>query len=201
MFGLSRQVQQALAFLLLVLAFGMGVMYSRWQQAPEEEAVFLLETVETKEATLDKEEPLPELKVHVAGAVLRPGVYSFQDKSRVEDVLVVAQPLPEADLDALNLAAYLRDEQRIYVPYRESGGGGTGRSPIKNEPVGEPGKVNINTADLEELMTLPGIGPALAQRIVDYRNTQGSFRSLEELKNVSGIGDKIYQNIEHLITY
>lgn len=187
--------------MLLVLAFGMGVMYNRWQQAPKEEAVFLLEAVETNEASPDNEEPSQELKVHVAGAVQRPGVYPFREKSRVEDVLVLAQPLPEADLDALNLAAYLRDEQRIYVPYRDADGGGTAAGPVHNGSVGEPGKVNINTAGPEELMTLPGIGPALAQRIVDYRTTQGSFRSLEELKNVSGIGDKKYQNIEHLISY
>lgn len=187
--------------MLVALAFGMGVMYNRWQQTPKEEAVFLLETVETKEATQGIEGPLQELKVHVAGAVLRPGVYPFREKSRVEDVLVLAQPLPEADLDALNLAAYLRDEQRIYVPYRDTVDGGTGGSPIKNESPGELGKVNINTAGLEELMTLPGIGPALGQRIIDYRNTEGPFRSLEDLKNVSGIGDKKYQTIEHLITY
>ena len=201
-FGLSRQVQQALAVLLFILAFGLGVMYTRWQQDPAGESVFLLETGDTQAAVQVREEPAPELKVHVAGAVLRPGVYAFREKSRVEDVLALAQPLPEADLDAINLAAYLKDEQRIYVPFRNDGAGGTGVPGSKgNQPAGETGKVNINTAGREELMTLPGIGPALAQRIIDYRNNHGPFRSLDELKNVSGIGEKRYQDLVPLITH
>lgn len=203
MLGLSRQVQQALAVVLCILAFGLGMMYSRWQGGRAGEDIFLLEEGAIGAVTEAQEEPARELKVHVAGAVLQPGVYAFPEKSRVEDAVALAQPLPEADLDAINLAAYLRDEQRIYVPYRQAGNGAAagGGGAAGGHSAGEQGKVNINTAGPEELMTLPGIGPALAQRIIDYRNSHGPFKSLEELKNVSGIGEKRYQDLAPRITY
>lgn len=174
-------------------------MYARWQDKPGREAVFLLEE-EREEAPPRVQEEVSELKVHVAGAVKRPGVYVFQPNDRVEDVVSIAEPLPEADLDALNLAAYLRDEQRIYVPFRQEGGGGA--FPVSaGSPAGEKGKINLNTAGKEELMTLPGIGPALAERILNYRTDQGPFKSVEELKQVSGIGEKRYQDLKDLVTY
>lgn len=204
MLGLSRQVQQALAFLLLVLVFGGGIMYARWQAKPEQGTTFVLEKG-PEESPIEVNALLEEQKVHVAGAVKKPGVYSFQDKDRVEDVLALAEPLPEADLDALNLAAYLRDEQRIYVPFRleDSAGnsiGSTG-SFVSNGALGEKGKLNLNTAGKEELMTLPGIGPAIAERIINYRDTQGPFKSVEDLKNVSGIGDKKFEDLKDRVTY
>jgi competence protein ComEA len=199
--GLSRQVQQALAFLLLVLVFGGGIMYARWQAKAEQGTAFVLEKG-SEEAPVETKSQPEELKVHVAGAVKRPGVYSFQEKDRVEDVVALAEPLAEADLDALNLAAYLRDEQRIFVPFRQEEGASNnaGRS-VSNGALREKGKPNLNTSGKEELMTLPGIGPALAERIISYRENQGPFRSVEDLKKVSGIGDKKFQELKDLVTY
>lgn len=175
-------------------------MYGRWQQWSKQETVFHLEKNQLEKNREDREE-LEDLKVHVAGAVARPGVYAVQHKDRVEDVLSLAEPLPEADLDALNLAAYLRDEQRIYVPYRNVLGVVDAVGTIGSEIFGERGKVNLNTATKEELVTLPGIGPTLAQRIIDYRNKEGPFRAVEDLKQVSGIGEKKFQELESLVTY
>ncbi|MFA5536486.1 MAG: helix-hairpin-helix domain-containing protein [Bacillota bacterium] len=197
MLGLSKQVQQALAFLLLVLVFGGGILYGRWQQAPAQDNTFLLERNDP-ENLKETASGISDLKVHVAGAVKKPGVYTFKPKDRVEDVLALAEPLMEADLDNLNLAGYLKDEQRIFVPYRLIIEGADG--PITAAQGGGNGKINLNTATKDELTKLPGIGPTLAQRVVDYREKNGFFSSVDELKQVSGIGDKKFAEIEDLVT-
>lgn len=133
------------------------------------------------------------LTVHVAGAVARPGVVLLKEGARVMDAVESAGgPLPEADLDALNLAQPVQDGQKITVP-RKGEGGAPGASREKS------GKVNINTADAGELEKLPGIGPTLAERIVSYREKNGSFKSIDELKKVSGIGEKKFSEIKDLV--
>ena len=133
------------------------------------------------------------LTVHVAGAVARPGVVRLQEGARVLDAVEGAGgPLPEADLDALNLAQQVQDGQKITVP-RKGEGGEAGESRKKG------GKININTADAEELEKLPGVGPTLAERIVSYRDKNGAFSSIEELKKVSGIGEKKFAEIRDLV--
>lgn len=197
MFGLSKQVQQALAFLLLILVFGGGILYGRLQQPPSKRDAFVLQKSEA-EYPGETGQQTQQLKVHVAGAVKKPGVYTFKSKERVEDALALAEPLLEADLDNLNLASYLKDEQRIYVPFRVVSEGAGSAVTISQKGGGN--KVNINSASKEELMNLPGIGPTLAQRIVDYRETHGFFGSAAELKQVSGIGDKKFAELEDLVT-
>lgn len=142
------------------------------------------------------------LVVHVAGAVLDPGLVELVPGSRVAEAIELAGgATDEADLDALNLAAPVADGQQVYVP-REGeavppatdGSGGA-------EP-GAPGEalVNINTADAAGLETLPGIGPALAERIVSWRNENGPFPSVDALTNVSGIGPATLARLRDLVT-
>jgi competence protein ComEA len=123
--------------------------------------------------------------VDVTGAVRRPGVYRFVSGARVQDAVRKARPGPGAQLSGLNLAERLADGEQIVVPRRGeampvgTASNGTGSaSPI----------VHLNSATLEQLETLDGVGPALAQRIIDFRALQGGFRSLEELDQVSGFG-------------
>ncbi|MBC7247844.1 MAG: helix-hairpin-helix domain-containing protein [Actinobacteria bacterium] len=135
------------------------------------------------------------LTVHVAGAVARPGVVRLQEGARVLDAVEGAGgPLPEADLDALNLAQPVQDGQKISVPRKGENGGST-----QGEGGKSSGKVNINTADADELEKLPGIGPTLAERIVSYRENNGGFRSVEDLKKVSGIGEKKFAELRDLV--
>jgi competence protein ComEA len=144
--------------------------------------------------------PGVRLVVHVAGAVVRPGVYEFPAGARVGDAVRAAGgAIATADVDAINLARPLSDGERVYVPRKGeappatdgSGGGGGG---------GTGAKININTASVAELDTLPGIGPALAQRIVDYRTQHGPFRTIRDLLRVEGIGEKKFNGLKDLVT-
>jgi competence protein ComEA len=122
--------------------------------------------------------------VDVVGAVRRPGVYRLPGAARVLDAVHKARPTGRADLAGLNLAARLADGEQVVVPTR-GGGGAPAVAPVAGS-AGAP--VHLNSATLEQLETLDGIGPALAQRIIDYRTMHGGFHSLDELDNVSGFG-------------
>ena len=122
--------------------------------------------------------------VDVVGAVRRPGVYRLSGGARVQDAVRKARPTAKARLSGLNLAARLADGEQVVVPVR--GGGGAAVAPATAGSSDAP--VHLNSATLEQLETLDGIGPALAQRIIDFRSEHGGFRSLDELDQVSGFG-------------
>jgi competence protein ComEA len=145
------------------------------------------------------------LRVYVSGAVVRPDVYQLKTGSIVKDAIDVAGGVTEdADLIHINLAQELQDQQQIYVPRigeEEAPPPVTGGESAPPSRFAEPaGRININTATTEELDTLPGIGPALAQRIIEYRENNGSFNSIEEIVGVSGIGEATLEKIRDLIT-
>jgi competence protein ComEA len=142
--------------------------------------------------------------VHVAGAVTKPGVVTLRAGSRVVDAIDAAGGArANADLDRLNLAAKLSDGERVAVPVR-----GQPAPPL--EPTATSGDassgadpstpVNLNTASLSELETLPGIGPTLAQAIIDERERAGGFRSVDDLRRVRGIGDARFAQVQPLVT-
>jgi competence protein ComEA len=131
--------------------------------------------------------------VHVAGAVRRPGVYSLRAGARVDDALQRAGgPTRRADLSAVNLAAKAEDGRQVLVPEKPpplpGGSGGAPGGPAAGTPSAAL-PLNLNTATLEQLDTLDGIGPALGQRILDFRQEHGGFGSVDELGDVPGIGD------------
>lgn len=163
-----------------------------------------------------------QVRVHVAGAVRKPGVYALPDWARVEDAIKKARgPLPTADLDAINLADRIRDGEQIRVPYQGRaaistthpptpdppsipptvGGRGVGRYPFAGTPTqgappgGGGGEVDLNTATLEQLESLPGIGGSLAAAIIEYRTQHGRFLQPEDLLNVRGIGQRKFEQI------
>jgi competence protein ComEA len=146
----------------------------------------------------------PVLVVHVAGLVRHPGVYRFGEGDRVVDAIQRAGgPRRGADLTTINLAALLTDAEQIVVARQGSPVGSTGTSgstvPGASDP-GSEGLVNLNTATLDQLETLPGVGEVLGQRIVDYREEHGPFRRVEDLQNVSGIGEKRFADLQSKIT-
>lgn len=146
----------------------------------------------------------PALAVHVAGAVARPGLYHLPNGSRVADALAQAGGrLPGADVDRLNLAARLVDGQKIRVPRRgeaasdeAAGVGGSAGEGIQ-PPVAEP--IDLNTADLAALDSLPGVGPATARAILEERARRGGFRSIRDLLRVPGIGDGRFARLKDRI--
>lgn len=156
-----------------------------------------------EESGEDRDEEAPkQIFVHVTGAVKSPGVYTLFEGQRVYEVLKLAEPLDDADVDLLNLAGVLYDQDKIYVPKKGEvlagsdalGAGGAGSSSRSAS------LININTASAKDLENLPGIGPAKAQAIVEFRTKQGPFSKKEDIKKVSGIGDVTYSKIESLIT-
>jgi competence protein ComEA len=130
--------------------------------------------------------PTRQLLVHVVGAVRDPGLYRLDEGSRIDDAIRAAGGAkPKADLELINLAAPVADGQQVVVPLR---GRGTpvGAASGPGTPPGE--RVHLNTATLEQLDSLPGVGPVTAQKILDYRTEHGAFASIDELDAVPGIG-------------
>jgi competence protein ComEA len=128
----------------------------------------------------------PELVVHVVGAVHRPGLYRFSSRSRVADAVARAGgSTRKADLTLINLAAPLADGTQIVVPVKTPVGGAGSTAGTATAPAGP---VHLNVATLEQLDSLPGVGPVTAQKILDYRQKHGAFSSLEELDAIPGIG-------------
>ncbi len=138
--------------------------------------------------------------VQVSGAVPRPGLYQFAEGSRVQDAITAAGGLlTEADVSGINLAARLEDGQQLDIPYSNGSAAPTATPSATNTPAVSD-LLNINTATLEELDSLPGIGPTTAQKIIDYRTEHGPFQAIEDIMNVSGIGPATFDRIKDLIT-
>lgn len=154
------------------------------------------------------------IAVHIIGAVPRPGLYEFAEGARIQDAINAAGGLlASANVDTINLAALLEDGQQLSIPYKSgeepsvTGGEDENNSLVLPGETEQPQtsgdgaeRININTASLEELDSLPGIGPTIAQRIVDYRDENGPFQTIEDIMNVSGVGPSTFDNIKDLIT-
>ena len=144
------------------------------------------------------------ISVDVRGAVNKPGVYTLPLGSRVQDALTLAGDVTSnADTRPLNLARKLNDGEQVSVPVigevPPTSLPSSGRGSASSTPTKIPGAtININTATLAELDTLPGIGPAIAQRIIDYRTQNGDFKTVEDVKKVRGIGDALFNQIKNL---
>ncbi|MBS3977385.1 MAG: helix-hairpin-helix domain-containing protein [Syntrophomonadaceae bacterium] len=197
MIQVDRRAQALLLVLAAALLFGAGIKYARWTMQPAPPQVI---AAGANDSPVREQTPVQqELAVHLSGAVQFPGVYRVPKGSRVIDGVEKAKPTEEADIQALNLAAPLIDGQKITVPKKGEplvGGAPAGGVPAASQP----GLININSATLEQLDSLPGIGPALAQRIIDYRNNKGPFRDIKDLTNVSGIGEAKYNQLKDLIS-
>jgi competence protein ComEA len=136
--------------------------------------------------------------VHVAGAVRRPGLYRLPSGARVAAAIRRAGgPLPTADLAAINLAARVEDGQQVVVPARAATGA-VGGAAAAATAAGGP--ISLGTATVEQLERLDGIGPTLAERIVQHRQASGGFASLDQLAEVEGIGEKRLEALEQALT-
>ena len=146
-----------------------------------------------QEAAGNSDNGADRIIIDVAGAVKNPDVVELPSGSRVEDAVDAAGGLlVNADVSSINRAAVLSDGEKVYIPFLDDEDGASGDS-------GDDGLVNLNTADAALLETLPGIGPATAAKIIQYRNENGLFKKTEDLMNVSGIGPVTYAELEPLI--
>lgn len=155
--------------------------------------------IENKEVVTEK------IKVYVTGEVKSPGVIELDTDSRIEDAIASAGGITEkANLSEINLAYCLEDGQKLYIPniddkeeviYLSTENGEN----ILEKDKDKEGKININKGSLEELETLPGVGEALGKRIITYREEKGKFETIEDLKNVSGIGEKKFESLKEYI--
>jgi competence protein ComEA len=195
--ALSRGELVGLVALLAVTLGGAGLWYVRSLPRPVEVAAAPSGGTASAPASAS---PSPEVVVlvDVAGWVRRPGVYEFTEGARVIDAIDAAGGARSgAVLEALNLAAPLTDGIQILVP--REGQEGVAPAPVTGGAVAG-GLVNVNSAIATELEELPGIGEVIAQRIIDYRTENGPFATVDELLDVSGIGDAILESIRELVT-
>lgn len=137
--------------------------------------------------------------VYICGAVKESKVITLSENSRICDAIdAVGGLLEDADLTNINLAYVLEDGEKIYIPHKGEEVLDTSTSYTTNNSASN--KININRASQTELETIPGIGPSTALKIINYRNENGKFNSIEDIKNVSGIGDSKFNNIKEYIT-
>jgi competence protein ComEA len=192
--GLSRRELVLLGVVGLTALGGVGLWYVRSLPRPVE--------VQAPRAGPSVSPSPASLIIHVAGWVRRPGVYELPQGSRVIDAVEMAGgPRNGAELGTLNLAAPLSDGQQVLVA-KQAGPAGAGTLPAAPgaSPSGGATLVNVNTATAEELDTLPGIGEVLAAEIIAYREEQGPFSAVDQLVDVSGIGEVTLEEIRDLVT-
>lgn len=172
----------------VLILFGLSVLISACAGTTGSTFEISIESSRTSEPDKPGPDAGNTVVAYICGAVNRPGVYVLDEPSRIVDLIEAAGgATEEADLSRINLAQKLADGQQVVVP-------GTDETQ-ENVISSENGKVNLNFADKEELMTLPGIGEAKAEAILAYRQEIGWFESTEEIMNISGIKEKMYAKI------
>ena len=194
----------AFLFILIALFILLGKNGDEELLIEGRENTSTVEQLAAEESPEENPEP-KEIFVHLSGAVNKPGVLKLSEGTRVYEAVEMAGGLEvDADSSGINLARTLQDEERIHIP-RE---GEVQTSPVLYTNnlmqsmvggTGQSGLININSADSAALQTLTGIGPSTAEKIMDYRQSSGPFRSIEQIKEVSGIGEKTYEKFKDKI--
>ena len=215
--NLSKK-QKIIISIVIIIIFALFLIYVYQNLYVDDSEIILSNnindvTLNTNEIEVKEEKNNEEkVVVHVIGEVNNPGVVTLPEGSRIIDAINKAGgKTEEADLSKINLAFIVEDGTQIYIPRINenlnqvnliSDGAGIGVI-INDSNLEENGvevKVNINTANKEKLETLPGIGETTAQKIIDYRETNGKFKTIEDIKNVSGIGEAKYESLKDKIT-
>lgn len=201
-----KKRQTLLKFCVSILCFLCVLSSCRETEKdmPEEEAFSQVEIAEAEEKEEPEEEQPAVICVYVCGQVVNPGVYELHEGERVNHAILAAGGMTEtACKTSLNLAEILTDGQMIYVPSVEEAENlqsGTEQGLTGNVSEAEDGRVNLNTAEKAELMTLTGIGESRADAILTYRKEHGGFKDIEEIKKIEGIKEGVFNRIKDQIT-
>ena len=166
--------------------------------------------IDNQEQKNDTYQTTSKIKIHIIGEVTEEGIIELEEGERISDAIEKAGGVTQnADLSKVNLAYILQDGQKLYIPSMndekdvqyistENGEGIIAETNI-NDKSGINKKVNINKASQSDLENIPGVGPSLAQKIISFRDENGKFKNVEDLKNVSGIGDKKFESIKDYV--
>ena len=195
--------------LVAILIIGI-VLYKKEEGTHDVQNIFdeIENNINVVESVVTEE--TKQIAVHITGEVKKSGVIYLKEGSRIIDAIEKAGGTTKnADLGKVNLAYVLQDGQKVYIPNKKNNASvyiseDSGQDVIDNgntntKTENKRKKININTANKEELQSISGIGPALAEKIVSYRNSNGKFKKVEDLKNVNGIGESKYRNIKDSI--
>lgn len=210
--NLDRRYLIAGAIFLLIAVFTAGVKYADFKGRNQEAKLVINDEDNSEKSPSESSQAIDEeiIQVYVCGEVTRPGVYRLPVGARLYEAIEMAEPKDSAEIKYLDMARELADGESILVTAvgeniensaaPSSKGAITTPAKSSDSAAAAGGKLNINRASIQELdERLPGIGPSLAQRIIDYRNSNGDFRQIEDIKNVSGIGDKKFATFKDMI--
>ena len=205
---ITKKQKIGIGIFLLILILVCSIIYFKNKSSlPDDEIKknrVLVEETEKDNSEIKKDDiESSTVKAYICGFVKNPGVYTLKKGDRLEDLVKLSGGFTdEADSKSINLASVVKDQDyfRILSKDEVASSGIVVQNNIPQNPQGEEEeKININTATKEELKTLPRIGDALSDRIIDHRTNKGNFKSIEDLKDVSGIGDKMLENIKDKI--
>lgn len=180
---------KVLYFLLIIIT--MGIFWGWYNLTQSQGTQLSVSGAEEVQSNPDSNTS-DKIIIHITGAVNKPGVVELSKDARIGEAVNAAGGLTEdADVNAINLARKLKDEEKIHIFSK-------GEVP-ESSSTNPSGLININTAGIEELKSLPGVGDVIAQGIIDYREKNGNFTQLEDLKKVTRIGDKIFAGLAQSI--
>jgi len=205
MFNLSNQEKITIILLVIVIVIGGGMVLYKSINSEDNIIINRASDVTENNPVIQKE--IPAVIIHITGAVKTPGVYQLKATDRIVDAVKIAGgETEEANLDLINLAALLKKKKKIIVPYGTNSetGDEINTNTYSNDASmysssSTSAKININTANASILQTLPGIGPVISERIIEYRKQNGLFGVIDDIKNVSGIAEKKFEGIKDLI--
>lgn len=202
--------------ILITLSFIIYKIFIKKENLIEEVNTNILESTEENDiSNKEKNNANEKIIVYITGEISNPGLYELEENSRIADCIEKAGGTKEkADINNINLATILEDGEKIYIPAKDeekaqektnnkseekNNNNITSKTVIENNVNKKNTKVNINTATQTELESLPGIGPSIATKIIEYRKENGKFKNIEEIKKINGIGENKYKKIRELI--
>ena len=195
----KNQIIIAFIVIIICIVIAIYILSLNQQNFNNYEDLEITETEEIAEEPEEKE----KIKVHIAGSVVSEGIVELEEGARVADAIDQAGgTTADANMDQVNLAYKVQDGQKIYIPNinEEEYEITEDMEGIQNIYETNPDIININTATQTELELLPGIGPSTASKIIKYREENGEFKVIDDIKNVSGIGDAKFESIKNQIT-